>query len=103
MGFDITPLMKDMTDNQRLMFLNEYNNQRKKTSTCYIFLIFLGGLGGHHYYMGNIIVGLLYTVFVWTGIPLILAFIELFLAWMYVENHNKKVAYKIEEQIKSLP
>ena len=37
---------------------------------------FLGGLGIHRFYLGNIVIGLLYLVFCWTFIPLIISFIE---------------------------
>lgn len=102
MGIEHALLMQDMTDSQRLMFLSEFNSHAKKKSVCYLWLIFTGGLGGHHYYMGNAISGVLYTVFCWTFIPLICAFFELFIAWSYVENHNNKIANDIAYSIKCL-
>ena len=38
--------------------------------------IFLGGFGVHHFYLGNVGLGLLYLLFFWTGIPLIVGIIE---------------------------
>jgi TM2 domain-containing membrane protein YozV len=38
--------------------------------------IFLGGLGVHKFYMGEIGMGLLYLVFCWTLIPAFIGFIE---------------------------
>lgn len=38
--------------------------------------IFLGGLGVHKFYMGQIGMGILYLCFCWTGIPAIVGFIE---------------------------
>lgn len=37
---------------------------------------FLGGLGVHRFYLGNIGLGFLYLIFCWTFIPSIIAFIE---------------------------
>ena len=38
--------------------------------------IFLGGLGIHKFYLGQIGWGIAYLVFCWTGIPAIVGFIE---------------------------
>lgn len=38
--------------------------------------IFVGGLGIHKFYMGKGLQGLLYLLFFWTGIPMIVGFIE---------------------------
>lgn len=38
--------------------------------------IFLGGIGVHKFYLGNIGMGILYLCFCWTGIPAVIGFIE---------------------------
>lgn len=38
---------------------------------------FLGGVGGHQFYYGNVGRGILYFLFCWTFIPAIIAFFEL--------------------------
>ena len=38
--------------------------------------IFLGGLGLHKFYLGNVGLGILYLLFCWTFIPTIVGFIE---------------------------
>lgn len=38
--------------------------------------IFLGGIGAHHFYLGNTGLGILYLLFSWTLIPAIVGFIE---------------------------
>lgn len=35
-------------------------------------MLFLGWMGGHRYYQGRWKLGLLYTLFCWTGVPLVL-------------------------------
>lgn len=41
-----------------------------------IFAIFLGGLGIHKFYLGQVGMGILYLLFCWTFIPAIVGFIE---------------------------
>jgi TM2 domain-containing membrane protein YozV len=38
---------------------------------------FLGGIGGHKFYLGKPIQGILYLLFCWTFVPCVIAFIEL--------------------------
>ena len=38
--------------------------------------IFLGGLGVHKFYLGQVVWGILYLVFCWTFIPAVIGFIE---------------------------
>ena len=42
--------------------------------------LFLGGLGIHKFYAGKWIQGLLYVAFCWTGIPVVIALIDLLVA-----------------------
>ena len=41
-----------------------------------ILAIFLGGIGVHKFYLGNVGMGILYLCFCWTGIPAVIGFIE---------------------------
>jgi TM2 domain-containing membrane protein YozV len=50
---------------------------RKDKSTAAILAFLLGGLGAHHFYLGNILLGILYLLFCWTLIPAVAAFIEM--------------------------
>jgi TM2 domain-containing membrane protein YozV len=56
-----------------------------------LFALFLGGFGGHKFYLGQVGLGILYLLFCWTFIPAIVAFIEfiLFLT-MSDEAFNQK-------------
>ena len=38
--------------------------------------ILLGGIGAHKFYLGKIGMGILYLLFVWTGVPAVLGLIE---------------------------
>lgn len=46
-----------------------------KVAYC-LLAFFLGGIGIHKFYAGRIAAGILYILFFWTGIPLIIAFVE---------------------------
>lgn len=56
-----------------------------------LFAFFLGGFGGHKFYLGQVGMGIVYLLFFWTFIPAIIAFIEfiLFLT-MSDDAFNKK-------------
>ncbi|ADR19753.1 TM2 domain-containing protein [Calditerrivibrio nitroreducens] len=56
-----------------------------------LFAFFLGGLGVHKFYLGQVGRGILYLLFCWTFIPSIVAFIEfIILLTMSDETFNKK-------------
>ena len=95
-------LMQGMTDNQKMIFTNEYNSKCKNKGVCYLFLLFTGGIGGHHYYLGNIFWAVLCTLFFWTFIPVFISLIEIFIAWHYVEKYNKNLANGLKVKIKLL-
>ncbi len=44
--------------------------------TAALLALFLGGLGGHKFYLGQTGMGILYLLFCWTLIPALIAFIE---------------------------
>jgi TM2 domain-containing membrane protein YozV len=59
-----------------------------------LFAFFLGGFGGHKFYLGQIGLGILYLIFFWTFIPAIVAFIEfILLLTMSDETFNQKYGH----------
>jgi len=82
---------RNLSEQKQLLISNQYLNLRKKKPYIYLFIIFLGGFGAHHYYMGNVGAGITYTLICWTFIPAIIAFLELFWAYTYVNNYNEKL------------
>ncbi len=48
----------------------------KNRSVAILLALFLGGLGGHKFYLGQNVAGVLYLLFSWTFIPSIIAFFE---------------------------
>jgi len=48
----------------------------KGKTTAALLAIFLGGIGIHKFYLGQVVWGVLYILFCWTWIPMIVGFIE---------------------------
>lgn len=92
--------MQGMNENQKLMFMQEMSNVRKSSTVALILTFFLGGIGAHRYYMGEVGMGILYTVFAVTFIPSIAAFIELFLISGRVKRYNDQKAQEIAMKVK---
>lgn len=95
-------LQRDMTDSQRLLFQSELNKVRKNRTTALLLTLLLGGVGAHRYYMGQIGLGLVYTLFSWTFIPGIVALIELFFIMKRVDLYNEQVAKEIAVKVKTI-
>ncbi|MDR1460616.1 MAG: TM2 domain-containing protein [Campylobacteraceae bacterium] len=53
-----------------------FASEGKSKTTAILFALFLGGVGGHKFYLGQTGQGIVYLVFFWTFIPAIIAFIE---------------------------
>ncbi len=49
---------------------------QKSKVTAGLFALFLGGIGGHKFYLGRPLAGVIYLLFFWTLIPAFIAFIE---------------------------
>lgn len=95
-------LQRDMTDSQRMMFQSEMNKVRKNRTTALLLTLLLGGIGAHRYYMGQIGLGIVYTLFVWTFIPGIVALVELFFIMKRVDHYNERLAQEIALKVKAL-
>jgi len=52
--------------------------QKKNKGIAIVLCLFLGCIGIHQFYLENITRGMMYLLFSWTGIPLLLACIDLF-------------------------
>jgi len=91
-----------LTDSQRMMFLSQYNAQQKNPTTGVLLALFLGGFGGHRFYMGQVGLGVAYLLFCWTFIPACIAFVEMFLMSGRVKRFNNDLAMHVLAQVKSL-
>jgi TM2 domain-containing membrane protein YozV/ribosomal protein S27E len=102
MGNQELALMTSMTETQRMLFQNEMAHARKNSTTAILLALFLGGVGAHRFYMGQVGLGILYAMFVWTFIPSIVALVELFVLSGRVERYNDAKAVKIAGQVRLL-
>lgn len=93
--------LQNMNDQQRAAFLSHYNAGRKDTTTGVLLAVFLGGFGGHRFYMGETGLGILYLVFCWTGIPSLVAFVEIFLMSQRVRKFNYELAAQTAAMVQS--
>ncbi len=59
--------------------------------TYLILMLFTGWMGGHRYYQGRWKLGLLYTAFCWTGIPLALCITDFMEAMPVKADENGQI------------
>lgn len=76
-------------------FLKWYDKKKGRhtfrKSTYLWLMLFLGWMGGHRYYQGRRVLGLLYTLFCWTGVPLILCITDFMEVFPLKADENGKV------------
>lgn len=62
----------------------------KNKGTAILLCLFFGGLGIHHFYLGEGKRGLLFLLFCWTFIPVIISFFQFFgLCFMNSDKFNR--------------
>ena len=108
--------MRDLTEQERTLFLAELGGSRRDTTVAVLLCLFLGGLGAHRFYLGQPLLGILYiccfipywilSMLLFFGIPLILPFfvliVEAFLLGGRVHNYNDRTAQQIASRLKAL-
>lgn len=52
------------------------SGEQKSKTTAALLALLVGGLGAHHFYLGNTVLGIVYILACWTFIPAIVAFVE---------------------------
>lgn len=70
-----------------------YTENRKVVSKLVYCLLaaFLGGLGVHEFYAGKVGTGILFLIFCWTGVPEVVALIQLILALFKKADANGNI------------
>jgi TM2 domain-containing membrane protein YozV len=81
--------LTSLSDGSKASYVLTYNARKKSAVVALLLAIFLGGIGGHKFYLGNLVLGVLYLVFCWTGIPSIVALVEAFTVADTVRTINK--------------
>ena len=102
MDSEVALLQQDLSQRERIQFQMEYNQVRKNPTTGILLTLFLGGIGGHHYYLGKVVLGVVYTLLSWTFVPLVVAFVELFFISERIRTYNMERAREIAYVIESL-
>ena len=98
----IVELQRQLPSNESSTFAYKFERRKKSVTVAFLLAFFLGGFGAHKFYFGQIGIGVLYAIFVWTFIPSIVALIETFLSGDAVKSKNLKIAQEIYEEIKLL-
>ena len=93
-------MMQPMNDQQRMYYATQMNMTRKDPTVGVLLAFFLGGVGAHRFYMGEVGLGILYAVFFWTAIPAMVAVIECFFMPGRVRRYNEMQALRIAAHIR---
>ncbi len=99
---DDAMLMRNLTDQERLMFQSEMDARRKEPTTGVLLAVFLGDFGAHHFYMGRTGLGILYACFFWTLVPGVIGLVEAFMMPKRVRLHNYTVGQEISIKLMAL-
>ena len=100
MDSQISYLMKDMTNDEKIMFMSEFTTERKDLAIGVLLALFLGGFGAHKFYLGQFVLGIVYFLFCWTFIPSLIGFIEALLMQGTIRQYNNLIARRAYENIR---
>jgi TM2 domain-containing membrane protein YozV len=89
----------DLSSQELFLVQSEVAKYRKDGTTAVLLALFLGGLGAHKFYLGQIGLGVLYLVFCWTFIPAIISLIECFMISGYVTAMNDEIEARVINQV----
>lgn len=92
--------MKGMTTEQLAMVQSGMNNKQKSKGIAYLLWFFLGGIGGHRYYAGDIGMGIAMTLTL--GGLGVWALIDAFLIGNRIEQINNELEMSLINQAKSM-
>lgn len=95
--------LSGLTPQQQAWFYAEYHSARKDEVVGVLLALFLGGFGIHHFYLHRNGLGIVYLLLSWTGIPMILGWIECFFMPGRVREYNSMQAAFIAARIAGTP
>ena len=94
-------LIKQTFTTKELQLLDgEFNKRKKSTSTSWLLWVFLGGLGGHRYYLGKIGTAILMTITL--GCFGLWTLIDAFLLSGNIRKANEQIEMEIIEKIQTM-
>ena len=97
---DFKLLQQDLTEEQRDLFQQEFNENRKDAGNGMLIAFFLGGIGGHRFYLDETEKGVLYLLFCWTFFTFVIGALEAFVMPLRVQNYNEELAKTIINKVK---
>lgn len=92
--------MKDLSSQQLAMVQSEVKGKEKSKGIAYALWFFLGGLGGHRYYAGDIGMGIAMTLTL-GGIGF-WALIDVFFIGSRIEKKNETLEYNTILKVKAI-
>ena len=95
----ISKIISQVPIEKQTLFILQYENVKKSTSTALLYALFLGGLGAHKFYLNKTGLGIVYLVFSWSLIPTIIAYIEALAMNAEVGAYNEQKAREIGSAI----
>lgn len=75
-SFEAGILMEGMTSEQKLQFHREMSEAWRDPKKAARLKTWLGGIGAHHFYLGDRDRGMKYPLFCWTSVPVIMSMFE---------------------------
>jgi TM2 domain-containing membrane protein YozV len=96
-------MMDGMNDQQRAVFLSQYNAVRKDEVVGVVLAVLLGHFGVHRFYLGEYGWGIVYLLFCWTFIPTVLGVIEAFFMPGRVRDFNLAQASVLAMRVRQTP
>ena len=96
----VIELSKEMTSDQKFLFLSAFNSLKKNTGVALTLCLLFGHSGVHNYYLGFTATGIFGTLFFWTGIPTLLAILDLFSLKSRIRKINNELAVDLSNKIK---
>ena len=95
--------LTNLSVGSKAAYILAYNGRKKSATVALVLTIFLGGLGIHKFYLGKPVLGILYLVFSWTGIPSLIALVESFTVAATTRTMNGSAAQELVHIVQGAP
>lgn len=96
---ELARFQQGMTDNQKMMFISQYNSEKKDRTIALVLSVVLGYLGVDRFYVGDTGLGILKLLTF--GLCGIMTVIDWFLIMGRADKYNRTKAKEIAAVIKS--
>ena len=96
---ELAMFQQGMTDQQKMMFMSQYNSEKKDRTIALVLSLLLGYLGVDRFYVGDTGLGILKLLTL--GVCGIMALIDWFLIMGRADEYNRAKAQEIATVIKA--